>query len=68
MIRSYAERSGFIYPDFYSTMANDRNGLKDAYTYDGVHPNEAGYKIMEPLTEEAVSMALKNKVQRENNT
>ena len=59
MIKSYAEKNGFIYLDFFSSMVDDRMGLKAAYTYDGVHPNEAGYKVMEPLAEKAVLKALK---------
>ena len=58
MIKSYAEKNGFIYIDYFSSMVDERNGLKDEYTYDGIHPNKAGYKIMEPLAEEAIEKAL----------
>jgi lysophospholipase L1-like esterase len=40
-------------------MADKKNGLKSEYTYDGVHPNEAGYRVMAPLAEEAIIKALK---------
>lgn len=66
MIKSYADRNGFIYLDFFSSMADERNGLKDAYTYDGVHPNEAGYKVMEPLADEAILKALESREKAEN--
>jgi lysophospholipase L1-like esterase len=59
MIKSYAEKNGFVYLDFFSSMADERDGLNEQYTYDGVHPNEAGYKVMEPLAEEAILKALK---------
>ena len=36
-------------------MANERNGLKAELGDDGVHPNAAGYAIMEPLVEEAIA-------------
>ncbi|HVN56966.1 MAG TPA: SGNH/GDSL hydrolase family protein [Bacteroidales bacterium] len=58
-IKDYAERKGFIYVDYYSPMADDRKGLKSAYTFDGVHPNLDGYKIMEPIIEKAIKDALK---------
>jgi len=58
MIKSYAEKNGFIYLDYFSSMVDERNGLKDEYTYDGIHPNKAGYKIMEPLAEKAIEKAL----------
>jgi lysophospholipase L1-like esterase len=58
MIKSYADKNGFIYLDYFSSMVDERNGLKDEYTYDGIHPNKAGYKVMEPLAEEAIEKAL----------
>jgi lysophospholipase L1-like esterase len=42
-------------------MADERKGLKDVYTSDGVHPNEAGYRIMAPLVEEAIAKTLNRK-------
>jgi lysophospholipase L1-like esterase len=59
MIKEYAEKSGCIYLDYFSAMADERKGLKAGLGDDGVHPNLAGYKIMEPLAEEAIAKALK---------
>jgi lysophospholipase L1-like esterase len=39
-------------------MADERNGLQEKLTLDGVHPNLAGYKVMEPLVESAIKKAL----------
>jgi lysophospholipase L1-like esterase len=39
-------------------MVDKRNGLKDELTYDGVHPNIAGYKVMASLAEMAIEKAL----------
>jgi lysophospholipase L1-like esterase len=61
MIKIYAKKSGSIYLDYYSSMVNEHKGLKDEYTFDGVHPNEAGYKVMAPLAEEAIAKALSQK-------
>lgn len=58
MIKEYADDHDIIYLDYFSAMVDDRNGLKDEYTYDGVHPNEEGYKVMEPLALEAITKAL----------
>jgi len=58
MIKDYADKNGFIYLDYFSAMVDERNGLKGEYTYDGVHPDEAGYKVMEPLVEKAIAEAL----------
>lgn len=58
MIKSYADKNGIIYLDYYSLMVDEQKGLKTEYTTDGVHPNEAGYKVMAPLVEEAIARAL----------
>lgn len=60
-IKSYAAKKGFIYLDYYTAMADERKGLKAALTYDGVHPNKAGYQVMGPLAEKAIAAALKSK-------
>jgi lysophospholipase L1-like esterase len=39
-------------------MKDERNGLRLELGEDGVHPNAAGYLIMEPLVEEAISKEL----------
>jgi lysophospholipase L1-like esterase len=58
-IEQYAGENGLIYLDYFSAMVDDRNGLKAEYTVDGVHPNRAGYKVMESLVEKAIQEALK---------
>ncbi|WP_425236894.1 SGNH/GDSL hydrolase family protein [Ulvibacterium sp.] len=58
MIKTYAELNNIIYLDYFSAMADERNGLPEKYAHDGVHPTEEGYKVMEPLVETAISQAL----------
>lgn len=58
MIKTYSEKNGILYLDYYSSMADDRGGMINDYTYDGVHPNEAGYDVMEPLVEKAIEKVL----------
>jgi lysophospholipase L1-like esterase len=60
MIKSYAERNNLIYVDYFSAMVNEQNGLKKELGDDGVHPNGAGYAVMEPLIEKAIEEALQN--------
>jgi lysophospholipase L1-like esterase len=57
-IKIWAEKNGCVYLDYFTSMADERHGLKSALTYDGVHPNLAGYKVMEPLVESAIQEAL----------
>jgi lysophospholipase L1-like esterase len=61
MIKQYAAENKIVYLDYFSAMVDERNGLKKEYSNDGVHPTDAGYKIMEPLVEEAIQKALKKK-------
>ena len=58
-IKDYAEKNEIIYVDYFTPMADQRNGLKKEYSEDGVHPNLAGYKVMEPLVEKAIADALR---------
>ena len=61
MIKTYAKEHKIVYVDYFSAMATDSNGLKDDLGYDGVHPNEAGYAVMEPLVEAGIKKALDQK-------
>ena len=59
LIKDYAAEKGFIYLDYFSAMADKRNGLPKEYASDEVHPTVAGYKVMEPMVEAAIAEALK---------
>ena len=58
IIRDYAQNNGITYLDYYSSMADDRKGLIEDFTYDGVHPNKLGYTIMGSLLETAIGSTL----------
>jgi lysophospholipase L1-like esterase len=60
-IKEFAVKNGITYVDFYSPLVNEQKGMKAEYSPDGVHPNEAGYKVMEPLTEKAIAKAMAEK-------
>lgn len=47
MIKAYAQENNLIYVDYYTPMVNDEKGLISTLGYDTVHPNKAGYDIME---------------------
>ena len=59
-IRDYAQRSGCVYLDYFSAMVGADSLMKRELADDGLHPNEAGHKIMAPLVEEAIAKALKS--------
>lgn len=58
-LKNYAEKNDAVYLDYYSALVDERKGMKEEYASDGVHPNKAGYKVMEPLVEEAIKKAEK---------
>jgi len=61
MLKDYATKNNIVYCDYFSAMKDERNGLPKTLSGDGVHPNLAGYKIMEPLVEKAIAEAMKKK-------
>ncbi|WP_316808896.1 GDSL-type esterase/lipase family protein [Pedobacter agri] len=60
-IVSYAKANHFIILDYWTPLVDERNGQKAAYTTDGVHPNLAGYKVMEKVTEEVIDKVLRRR-------
>lgn len=58
-IRRYAAERGAVYLDYHAAMSDARQGLRAEFSADGVHPNEAGYRVMAPLVEQAISEALR---------
>jgi len=57
-LQDYAEKSNFVYLDYFSAMVDDKGMLRKELTYDGLHPNAAGYEVMAPLAEKAIAKAL----------
>ena len=61
MIKKYADANEILYLDYYSALVDERKGFKTAYADDGVHPNKAGYEVMNPLVEKAIAEVLSKK-------
>ena len=57
-MKHYADSTGSVYVDYHGAMRDDRQGMRAELASDGVHPNEAGYKIMVPLVERGIAAAL----------
>ena len=58
-IRRYAEKNSFEYVDYYGAMVSgEKRELDPRYQTDSVHPNEAGYDVMEPLVQKAIKRVL----------
>ena len=55
-LKEHAKSNEMVYLDYYSSMVDDRPGLKNEYSPDGVHPNKEGYEVMSELAEKALSL------------
>jgi uncharacterized protein (TIGR02246 family) len=58
-MKDYAARTGEVYLDYHTPMADARQGMRADLSNDGVHPTEAGYRVMAPLAEKAIAEALR---------
>jgi len=58
-MKRYAQSVGAVYLDYWSALADGRRGMRAEYSPDGVHPNEAGYRVMAPLADAAIAEALR---------
>jgi len=58
-LRAYAAEHGHVYVDYHTAMKDERDGLPEKLSHDGVHPNPAGYAVMAPLAEAGIEKALK---------
>ena len=54
-INGYAKSNDLVYIDYYSSMVDERGGLKKEFSGDGVHPNKDGYDIMSNIVSSAIN-------------
>ena len=59
-MKNYAAANRLIYLDYFSAMVDGKGFLKDELSDDGLHPNAAGYAVMNPLAEAAIQSSLKH--------
>lgn len=59
MIKSYCEDNTIPYVDYYSKMVDEQKGLEPKLTVDGVHPNHAGYEVMDAIVQATIRTVLK---------
>ena len=55
LLKAYAGKNNITYVNLYPSLVDNRGGMKKVLTTDGVHPNLAGYKILEPLVQKSLS-------------
>jgi lysophospholipase L1-like esterase len=57
-LKDYCAQNRVAYLDYFAALVDDKGMLKKELADDGLHPNDAGYKIMAPLAEAAIQKAL----------
>jgi lysophospholipase L1-like esterase len=54
-LKDYCGQEKLTYLDYWTAMAGPDGGMKPGISKDGVHPNAAGYAIMQPMAEAAIA-------------
>jgi lysophospholipase L1-like esterase len=57
-LKDYCAANRLVYLDYFSAMLDVKGLLQRDLANDGLHPNEAGYKIMAPLADGAIQRAM----------
>jgi lysophospholipase L1-like esterase len=57
-LQGYCVTHSVTYLDYYSALVGEVGGMKAGLSFDGVHPNAAGYAIMGPLAQAAIDKVL----------
>jgi lysophospholipase L1-like esterase len=58
-IRAYAAEQNLVLADYHPAMAMPDGAMKPDLTFDGVHPNKAGYAVLKPITQSAIKKAFR---------
>jgi len=57
-LKDYCAKNRLVYLDYFSALVDERGMLKRTLADDGLHPTDAGYKIMAFLAQKAIQKAL----------
>jgi len=57
-LKTYARQNGLVYADYFSALDDGHRGFIARLALDGVHPNAAGYAVMDKLANQAIAQAL----------
>jgi lysophospholipase L1-like esterase len=56
-LAAYAASHGATYADYWTPMAADDGSMKPQYSSDGLHPNVAGFRLMQSVATAALAEA-----------
>jgi lysophospholipase L1-like esterase len=57
-MKAYCANTNCYYLDYFNSMVDGSGLLKRELSEDGLHPNDAGYKIMAPLAQSAIDKTM----------
>jgi lysophospholipase L1-like esterase len=57
-LKGYCVENKLVYLDYFSALVDGKGLLKKELADDGLHPNDAGYKIMAPLAQTAIENSM----------
>ena len=57
-MKAYCVSTNCYYLDYFDSMVDGSGLLKRGLSEDGLHPNDAGYKIMAPLAQSAIDKTM----------
>jgi lysophospholipase L1-like esterase len=60
-LKEYAAANRLPFIDYWDAMLDEHGMLRKELTWDGLHPNDAGYELMGPLAQKAIEEALRRK-------
>lgn len=63
-LRDLARQRGLVFADYHTALADPAGAMKPGLSNDGVHPNAAGYAVMEPIARAAIAEAERVERQR----
>lgn len=56
-LKQYTHANKLIFADYNTVMRNEKGGMREGLSKDGIHPNTPGYAIMEPIIKKAIQNA-----------
>jgi lysophospholipase L1-like esterase len=60
-IKKYANENRLTHLDYYNAMVDTQDLLRPELSFDGLHPNKDGYKIMARLAKQAITSSFRSK-------
>ncbi|REC77610.1 hypothetical protein DRF60_11555 [Chryseobacterium elymi] len=60
-LRQYSHSNKLVFVDYNTAMRDSKGGMREGLSKDGIHPESAGYSIMEPLIKSAIHKVLGKK-------